>query len=519
MKTLTKHLFPIAALVSLFGFVPAARLTAQSFTNLYSFSAVSGTFQTNSDGASPQASLAGAGNVLYGTAAYGGLGNGTVFKLNTDGTGIQTLHYFSLGAVNSSLGAYTNTDGILPVAGLVLSGNTLYGTAKEGGASGRGALFKVNTDGSGFATLYNFSLTSGPLATNSDGASPYAGLTLSADGSSLYGTAIGGGLGGEGTIFSLNTNGAGFTTLYSFTAAQRNPALPAGFNYTNVDGSQPAASLILSGNTLYGTTSEGGVGGGGTVFKLNTDGSGFTVLHPFASGANDASSIYTNSDGAAPSAPLLLAGDTLYGTASYGGGSGQGTVFQVSTAGTGFAVAHPFSALDSSGDNNDGAQPFAGLLLASNTLYGTTSLGGSSGQGTVFALDTNQTSVVVLPAFSAFAPPGENSDGAQPLAGLILANNTLYGTTSLGGTSGDGGVFSVSLGSPTPVVPQLAILLSGTNVLLTWPTNAVDFTLESTTDLAAGGWNPDTNTPAVLNGQNVVTNPVLGAQNFYRLKH
>src|SRR5208282_3109462 len=119
-------------------------------------------------------------------------------------------------------------------------------------------LFAVNTNGTGFTTLYSF--TNG-----SDGASPYGGLILS--GNTLYGTAVHGGGSGFGTVFAVNTNGTGFTTLYNFT--------------NGIDGSEPEAPLILSGNTLFGTALGGGGSGKGTVFAVNTNGTGFVTLYSF----------------------------------------------------------------------------------------------------------------------------------------------------------------------------------------------------------------------------------------------
>jgi uncharacterized repeat protein (TIGR03803 family) len=95
------------------------------------------------------------------------------------------------------------------VAGLVLSGNTLYGTTAGGGNAGNGTVFAVNINGLGYTNLYRF--TGG-----SDGATPRDGLILS--GNTLYGTTEYGGTNGNGAIFSLNTNGTGFVKLYSFTA-------------------------------------------------------------------------------------------------------------------------------------------------------------------------------------------------------------------------------------------------------------------------------------------------------------
>jgi uncharacterized repeat protein (TIGR03803 family) len=257
---------------------------------------------------------------------------------------------------------------VYPEGGLILSGNTLYGTAEEGGSSDNGTVFAVSTDGTGFTNLYSFSAYD-TNDNNYDGANPDDGLILS--GNTLYGTAYEGGSSRDGTVFAVNTNGTGFTTLHIFSATDTN-----GFNS---DGSGPAG-LILSGNTLYGTTYYGGSSGDGTVFAVNTDGIGFTTLYSFS--ATNANGF--NSDGAGPDG-LILSGNTLFGTTYYGGGSGDGTVFSINTDGTGFTTLHSFSATDTNGFNSDGAGP-SGLIIAGNTLYGTTYYGGSFGAGTVFFL-------------------------------------------------------------------------------------------------------------------------------------
>jgi len=198
-----------------------------------------------------------------------------------------------------------------------------------------------------------------------------------------------------------------YTTLHSFTSSSSN-------------GRYPAAGLILSGNSLYGTARQGASFGRGTVFKVNTDGTSFTNLHSFTAGNFISSSVYTNSDGANPYAGLILSGNTLYGTARQGGSSGNGTVFKVNTDGTGFTTLHSF--IGGSG----GSQPQAGLFLSGNALYGTAQNGGSSGNGMVFALNTDGTDLTTLYSFTAGAPSvGTNSDGRFPVAGLILSGNTL----------------------------------------------------------------------------------------------
>src|SRR5207249_9395327 len=120
--------------------------------------------------------------------------------------------------------------------------------------------------------------------------------------------------------------------------------IPGSSPDTNSDGAWPNGALILSGNTLYGTAYRGGSSGNGTVFAVNTDGTGFTNLHSFSpiSGPTPGSGS-TNTDGADPAARLILSGNTLYGTAEIGGSSGNGTVFAVNTHATEFTIMHCFA--------------------------------------------------------------------------------------------------------------------------------------------------------------------------------
>jgi uncharacterized repeat protein (TIGR03803 family) len=141
----------------------------------------------------------------------------------------------------------------------------------------------------------------------------------------LYGTTEGGGdySGGNGTVFAIDTNGTSYKILHRFSAADYDE----NDNWTNSDGSGPNGGLVLSGNTLYGTTSGGGQFGWGTVFAVSTNGDHFEVLHAFST--TDPNT-YMNSDGAGPEAGMTLWNGILYGTTSYGGSSGNGTVFSIS---------------------------------------------------------------------------------------------------------------------------------------------------------------------------------------------
>jgi uncharacterized repeat protein (TIGR03803 family) len=452
----------------------ADRATAQTFTTLYSFSELCGQciVEGNLDGALPSGELTLSGNTLYGTAVTGGTGGGgTVFAVNTDGPSFTNLQSFANGAW-------------IPLGKLNLSGNTLYGTAG-------GWLFKVNIDGSGFTNLYNL-----------------GGSLRARAGATLFDTTEFSGDSGNGTVFAVNTDATGFTNLHSFTASHRNS-----FGlYTNSDGAKPYGPLVLSEATLYGTAGSVGSSAAGVVFKLDADGTGFRVLHSF-----------NTADGANPIG-LVLSGQTLYGTTSEGGDSGHGSVFKLNTDGSGFTNLHSFSmfggyvtnSITFFGTNSDGASPNA-LALSDDTLYGTASSGGSSGGGTVFAVKTDGTEFTTLYSFSAvigwqIIGSGllRNSDGASP-NGLILSGNHLYGTASQAGIGGNGTVFSLSF------TPQLTLKPSGSNVVLTWPTTATGFTLQSTTNLGSPIWTTNLPAPVIINGQNTVTNPISGTQQFFRL--
>jgi uncharacterized repeat protein (TIGR03803 family) len=340
------------------GTVFAINTDGSGFTNLYN---AASPLTIN-----PAGGVTLSGNTLYGATSAGGPAHrGNVFKVNTDGLASASVYNF------------TNTGLASPNGGMILSGDTLYGTTFQGGngSSSDGTVFVVNTNGTGYTNLHRFT----PNAYSSEGGFPYAGLVLS--GNTLYGTASQGGSAGNGTVFAVSTNGTAFTNLHSFTA------LDAGTLTTNSDGIQPHAGLVLSGNKLYGTATSGGASGSGTVFALNADGTAFTNLHSFTALAGAGITAGTNSDGAIPYGGLVLSGNTLYGTAANGGASGSGTVFALNTDGTGFTNLYSFAAPSdgsSSATNRDGANPTGQLILSGNALYGTTRAGGPFGKGTVF---------------------------------------------------------------------------------------------------------------------------------------
>jgi uncharacterized repeat protein (TIGR03803 family) len=367
------------------GTVFAVNTDGTGFTNLHHFS--------GSDGLWPYAGLILSGSTLYGTTVYGGNrgGGGTVFAINTNGTGFTNVLNFN-GVVDPSSGDY-------PYAGVVLSGNILYGTTWYGGAYNNGTVFSVATNGANSGILHSFYYPDRNFA-NPDGIFPSSRLLSS--GGTLYGTALDGGSSGFGAVFAVNTNAPGsFRILHYFTA--RDPITAA-----NSDGANPWAGLVLSGSTLYGTTASGGTNGSGTVFAVNTDGSGITNLHSFTGGIG----------GSGPHAGLTLSGNTLYGTTAGGGTSSHGTLFAINTDGSGFTSLYSFTG------GSDGADPESDLILSGNTLYGTAKSGGSSGNGTVFSF--------TLPSIL-LANPLKLPGGSFQFSFLHIAGstNTVFATTNV----------------------------------------------------------------------------------------
>ena len=203
------------------------------------------------DGAMPLGSLVASGTNLYGvTLGGGGSGYGAIITSDTNGNE-SVLHSFN-----------GSTDGQNPVGTPILSGGVLYGTTSAGGAGAKGTIYKYDTSGGTFSLLHSFG------GGSADGATPWGSLTLSADGSTLYGMTLkGGGTGcggdGCGTVFRISTSG-GLSTFKILHA----------FNASGTDGGVPYGSLVLSGSgVLYGMTSAGGTSAKGLIFSLGPAGS------------------------------------------------------------------------------------------------------------------------------------------------------------------------------------------------------------------------------------------------------
>jgi uncharacterized repeat protein (TIGR03803 family) len=192
-------------------------------------------------------------------------------------------------------------------------------------------------------------------------------------------------------------------------------------SFDSNNGKSPTSNLTLSGNELYGITPFGGSNSLGCIFKINTDGSGYTKLHDFAMSDN-CFGIYGS---------LVLSGDVLYGMSISGGANSKGCIFKINTDGNGLTPIFNFSG------TADGASPMGSLTLSGDVLYGMTKLGGINNLGCIFVINTNGSGFNRLFSFSG------TPDGSKPIGSLLLSGNALYGMTPSGGASDLGCIFTI----------------------------------------------------------------------------
>lgn len=370
---------------------PAHGQTAWTETDIYGFPYPS----TN-----PALGIAPAGGLvmdetgaLYGTAQAGGNvtceptfylsgGCGVVFKLTPpprrQAAWTETVLYTFTNA---------NGDGFSPNGALAIDEHgALYGTTEAGGnpncsgiwgpGYGCGMVFKLAPPARG-QTTWTESVIHAFTGTNGDGDETLSGVVLDENGN-LYGTTVGGGVGGAGTVYELTPPARGQSTwtesvLYAFSG--------------RLDGNSPYAGVTFDHGVLYGTTIAGGsncpqYNGCGVAFQLTPPVRGQTgwtenVLYNF--GAFDG-------DGVAPFG-LMIGDGTLYGTTQYGGTSGFGTVFALAPPMPG-RTAWTETVLDAfTGANTAGYPPASVTAGGRGVLFGSTVGGGLYGYGTVFELN------------------------------------------------------------------------------------------------------------------------------------
>lgn len=269
----------------------------------------------------------------------------------------------------------------------------------------------VLASGQTFQTVVTFNSKNGAIPTDV--------LVQGSDGN-LYGTTQYGGAANIGTVFKL-TQGGALTTLYSFCSKSQ-----------CTDGSLPDAGLVqASDGNFYGTTFWGGSQNSGTLFKITSSGT-LTTLHSFCSLANCA-------DGANPHAALTIGSDgNFYGTTSEGGAAKAGGVFKFTKSGA-FTTLYSFC---SKANCTDGSSPEGGVIQGRDgNFYGTTSIGGNAGAGTVFKLTPGG----VLTTLYTFCSVANCADGEFPYAGLAPGSDgNFYGTTTGSAPLTGGSVFKIT---------------------------------------------------------------------------
>jgi uncharacterized repeat protein (TIGR03803 family) len=398
------------------------------FTTLYKFEAPAATTFTSALGSQPDTlPVQGPDGAIYGMTSVGGqYGNGVIYRFDRNTHQYTVLHTFSALNANGE-----NADGATPGMALTRGpDDVIYGMASFGGQNGSGTIFKITTSAE-FTVLHTFSALDAN-GNNQDGAYPLRAIVAGTDGN-LYGTTRTG-----GTNTCLFTKGCGvawridgkgnFKVLHQFTANEGHAAslLQATDGYFYGCAVWPATSLPP------------GPLPSGTLYRMAPSGQDFEVLYAFSQ--TNASG--ENMDGADCYEPLVEARPgVFYGAAFHGGTNGNGVVFRYSLWNPGgVEVVHDFSALNSAGQNEDGAGPGGRLALGPHgTLYSNTEAGGANGNGVIYSLREDGC-FEVLHTFSATnATTGANSDGAFPDEGLVLDGNELIGIAIYGGNGSPAG--------------------------------------------------------------------------------
>jgi uncharacterized repeat protein (TIGR03803 family) len=335
-----------------------------------------------------------AGNTfdIVGATLKGGPNHsGVLFSMDAEGQGYEIIKQFS--AITSPF----------PQGGFIKGADgKMYGNFTYGGTGNAGRVIRLEADGSGLTTLHDFKV--------SDGHYPIGNLIQGTNGD-LYGTTERGGSFDGGTIFKIKPDGTGFTVLQYLSSLTGK--FPKGGLTQGIDGK------------LYGNTTAGGFFDSGTIFTINTDGSGFAMIFHFA----------TVKSGHSPLGELAWGPDGfLYGTTTQGGSaSNNGTLFKIRPTGSDFTTLVEFNRTVT------GSAPSALLFASDGKIYGMTGGGGSNQSGAIFSLNSDGTNFIQIFSFDAV------NSGSFPKGKLMEGTDgALYGMTNAGGSNGFGTIFKIN---------------------------------------------------------------------------
>ena len=441
--------------------LPVAGRTASisylSYSNLF--------VVTTNNGASPQSALVlgSDGATLFGTTLLSGTnGVGTIFKVNLDGSGFQTLHGFTGAPADGGLGIFRPLGNSGNLGGLLLGKDGyLYGTTYYGGLNNAGTIYKIGQDGNGYQVIHSF-----------DFEVPIAPVIQGQDGA-LYGTGL------HGALFRMNPDGTGYAVITH---------LHNQFSYSGL--------MQGTDGLLYGADQNSA--GDYELFAVSTNGSGFTVVHTFSS-----------SEGLRPyGTPYQAANGMLLGTLYTGGSAGVGIIYLVNTNGSNFQVVHNFA--DGS-TPSDGSLPTSGLVLGGDGwLYGTTS-GDSVFNNGIYKIKPDGSGYQQIYLFTDQSGDGAAAFGSVTAGSFQGSTGALFGTTTHGGTADHGTVYSIVVNPPLSITP--GSITAGGQTTLFWPSWAVSYQLQSTTNLTTGTWSNITSGTPIIGLQVAASNSAA----FFRL--
>ncbi len=450
----------------------------------------------NGNGGSSEGGLIidGSGN-LYGAGNWGGpTGYGTVFEVAAGS-----------GSIVPIASSFTLASGIGPTAVMMDGSGNLYGTTVMGGANDLGTVFEITAGSSAVTTLGTFDGTNGVNPS----------ILIMDAGGNLYGTAAGDGTHNQGTVFEVAAGSNTITTLVAFNGS---------------NGAQPYAGLVMDSTAnFYGTTSQGGDSGNGTVFKIAAGSHAFSTLASF-----------NGTNGSSPFCRLVVDGNgNLYGTSYYGGANDAGTVFELPA---GSSTIIPLASFDTNGHPGRHGRAVAGLIMDGNgNLFGTTVDGGdANGDGTVFKLAPTQATKLAFVQPPTGAVAGSTISPAVTLAvedasGNVVNSDSSSVTVSIGPGSGSGilgGTLTEPAVNGVATFSDLSISAAGTYTLqatdtdngtgltpatsgsftITAQTAGLQVTLLPAAAVAAGAkWSVDGGNTWQLSGA-TVTGLVVGSQ-------
>lgn len=375
----------------------------QHYFPIYAFNPI------NYDGNNPKGGMVFdlSNGYLYGTTYRGGAsetsnnpGYGGIYRLDPN-TGAESMVYSFLDGL----------DGAQPLGRLIIANDgNIYGTTSSGGNNDNGTIFKFNPNTNIESPIYAFN-------GGTDGSNPTSGVIQGSDGF-LYGTAQNYGVHQSGTIYKISLSGQNFNVIYSFKGAN--------------DGVYPVSGLIegkdgkLYGTTKYGSISNpGGESMYGTIYSINKDGTGYSILHSFNG----------STDGAYPENDLIeYSPGVFYGITPYTGsignngtGTGNGLIYEYNIS-SGYKVVYPFK------NGGDGNNPSGDLLKGQdNKLYGVASYGGTYGYGTIYQFNPISLNETTLYSFGGVNLQPIDGDGTNPLGNLLqMSDGTIWGVTNMG---------------------------------------------------------------------------------------